>query len=72
MHTIQTNFANKEMESINDVLWEVYLLKAAFPTLVKVLQIAFIIAVSTAECEQSFSALKRIKTILHSTMFKQT
>ena len=43
---------NKEMESINDALWEVYLLKEAFPTLVKLLQIALTIAVSSAQCEQ--------------------
>ena len=62
---------NKEMESINDVLQEVYLLKEAFPTLVKLLQIALTIAVSTAQCEWSFSALKRIKTFLRSTMSEQ-
>ena len=28
---------NKEVDSISDVLWEVYLLKAAFPILVKLL-----------------------------------
>ena len=59
------------MDSINDVLREVYLLKAAFPTLIKQLQIALTIAVSTAECERSFSALKRIKTFLRSTMSEQ-
>ena len=62
---------NKEMESINDVLREIYLLKEAFPTLVKLLQIALTIAVSTAQCEQSFSALKRIKVFLCSTMSEQ-
>ena len=59
---------NKEMESISDVLREVYLLKEAFPILVKLLQIALTIVVSTAQCERSFSALKRIKTFLRSTM----
>ena len=62
---------NKEMESINDVLREVCLLKEAFPTLVKLLQIALTIAVSTAQCERSFSALKCIKIFLHSTMSEQ-
>ena len=62
---------NKEMESVNDVLQEVYLLKKAFPTLVKLLQIALTIAVSTLQCERSFSALKRIKTFLRSTMSEQ-
>ena len=59
------------MNSINDVLREVYPLKLAFPTLLKLLQIALTIAVSTAECERSFSALKRIKTFLRSTMPEQ-
>ena len=62
---------NKEMESISDVLREVYLLKEAFPTLVKLLQIALTIAVSSAQCELSFSALKCIKTFLRSTMSEQ-
>ena len=53
---------DKDLNSINDVFREVYLLKSAFPTLHKLLQIALTIAVSTAECEWSFSAIKRIKT----------
>ena len=56
------------MESINDVLF----IKKAFPTLVKLLQIALTIAVNTVECERSFSALKRIKTFLCSTMSEQS
>ena len=48
----------KDLNSINDVLREVYPLKSAFPTLLKLLQIALTIAISTAECERSFSALK--------------
>ena len=56
---------------VNDVLQEVCLLKEAFPTLVKLLQIALTIAVSTSQCERSFSALKRIKTFLCSTMPEQ-
>ena len=60
------------MESTNDVLREVYLLKEAFSTLVKLLQIALTIDVSTtAQCERSFSALKRIKNFLHFTMSEQ-
>ena len=62
---------NKEMESINDVLREVYLLKEVIPTLVKVPQIALTKAVSTTQCERSFSALKCIKTFLRSTMSEQ-
>ena len=43
-------------------------LKNAFPILVKLLKISLSISVSTAECERCFSALKRIKTYLRSTM----
>ena len=59
------------MESINDALREVCLLKEAFPSLVKLLQIALTLAVSTAQCEWSFSAPKRVKTFLRSTMSEQ-
>ena len=39
--------------------------------LVKLIQIALTIAVSTAHCERSFSALKRTKNYLRSTMTQQ-
>ena len=60
-----------DMESVGDVFRELVPLKVAFPTLLKAIQIALTIAVSTAECERSFSALKRIKTYLRSTMTEQ-
>lgn len=63
--------AGKEIESIVGVLSEVYPSKAAFPTLVQLLQIGLTTVVSTAQCERSFSALKRIKTYLRSTMGEQ-
>ena len=59
------------MESIlckTDVFKELIPLKEAFPTLYRILQIALTICVSSASCERSFSALKRIKTYLRSTM----
>ena len=58
----------KDMDSISDVIRELYLLEDAFPTLLKLLQICLTIPVSTAECERSFSAMKRIKTYLRTTM----
>ncbi len=58
----------KDMDSISDFLLEISPLRTAFPTLVKLLQIALTMVVSTASCERSFSALKRIKTYLRSTM----
>lgn len=63
--------ARKELEDISDVLMELAPLKLAFPTVVKLLQIAMTVCVSTAKCERSFSALKRIKTYLRSSMSKQ-
>lgn len=50
------------------VLCELSPLRTAFPLLVKLIQIALTIAVSTAHCERSFSVLKRIKSYLRSTM----
>ena len=61
----------KTMECTADVLKELSPLKEAFPTLLKLLQIALTICVSTASCERSFSALKQIKTYLQSTMHEE-
>ena len=66
-HTLQ----GKEMLTTNDVLKELFPLKTAFPNLVKLLQFVLTIIVSTAFCERSYSALRRIKTYLHSTMSEQ-
>ena len=41
----------QELETINDVLTAVIPLKAAFPKLVKLLQLSLTIVVSMAECE---------------------
>lgn len=62
---------DKNITTINDVLLEIVPLREAFPVLVKLLQIALTIVVSTAECERSFSTLKRTKTYLRSTMSEQ-
>ena len=64
----QRSLVGRSMTSIGDVIREIYPLKAAFPNLLKLLQITLTIAVSTAECERSFSAMKRIKTYIRSTM----
>lgn len=50
--------AKKTMESIGDVLKDLYPLKEAFSTLLRLLQIALTICVSSAFCQRSFSALK--------------
>ena len=61
----------KELQSVVDVIHQVLPLATAFPTLKKLLQISLTISVSTAQCERSFSALKRIKTYLRTTMVEQ-
>ena len=61
----------KELREIIDVLREPSPLRAAFPLLVKLIQIGLTLAVSTAHCKRSFLALKRIKNYLRSTMSQQ-
>ena len=61
----------KALNEVIDVLRELSPLRTAFPVLVKSIQIALTIAVSTAHCERSFSALKGIKSYLRSTMTQQ-
>jgi len=56
------------LESVRE-FWEVASgFDSAFSELKKLLQIALTIIVSTASCECSFSALKRIKSYLRTTM----
>ena len=59
---------NKDLNSVTDVYRHILPLQAAFPTLKKIIQIALTLAVSTAQCERSFSAVKRIKTYLRTVM----
>ena len=66
-HTLK----EKNITTINDVLSEIVPLKKVFPVLVKLLEIALIVVVSTAECERSFSSLRRTKTYLRSTISEQ-
>ena len=59
---------DKTMENIGDVLCELAPLNLVFPSLIKIVQIAITIGVTTAKCECCFSALKLIKTYHRSTM----
>lgn len=56
----------KDLETISDVLLQLQPLKEAFPTLVRLLQIAMKTCVSFVQCESCFSALKCIKSYLWS------
>ncbi len=59
------------VNTIIDVISSLIPLKDAFPELLQLTRISMTVAVNTAHCERSFSALKRIKTYLRSTMSKQ-
>ena len=61
----------KELSHTSEVLVFLTSLPRAFPNIIRLFRIALTISVSTAECERSFSALKRIKSYLRSTMGEQ-
>ena len=60
--------AGKQIETISDVLLALQPFREAFPTLIRLLQVAMTICVSSAQCERCFSALKRIKTYVRLTI----
>ena len=64
----KASLRGKDMENIGDALRELAPLKVAFPCQIKVVHIALTLAMSSATCERSFSALKQIKTYRCSTM----
>ena len=51
----------KDIVTIAGAIHQLLPLKAAFPELLKLLQIALTLCISTAQCERTFSCLKRIK-----------
>ncbi len=59
------------VNTIINVISSLIPLKDAFPELLQLTRISMTVAVNTAHCERSFSALKRIKTYLCSTMSEQ-
>ena len=65
------SLSGQNLETTMDVYRNLLPLQAAFPTLIKLYQIALTLAVSTAQCERTFSALKRIKSYLRTTMSEQ-
>ena len=67
----QKTLVPSTLSTLSDVFLFLCSLQAAFPNLIELIRIAMTIVVSTAHCERSFSALKRIKTYLRSTMGEQ-
>ena len=64
-------FKEKSMREMISILTTDTSIQSLYPNLSKLASIAAIIPVSTAECERSFSAMKRIKTALRN-RFKTT
>ena len=60
-----------DLNEISDALKELAPLKTAFPTVIKLLQLAMTISVTSAKCERTFSTLKRVKSYLRSTMTEE-
>ena len=61
----------KSLSSLKDVFIDILPLKSSYPTLFNLYKIILTIGVSSAECERSFSTLKRVKSYLRSTMTEQ-
>ena len=61
---LDTNFKEKSMREMINIFVTDSSLQLLYPNLSKIATISAIIPVSTAECERSFSAMKRIKSPL--------
>ena len=59
---------SEPLEKTNEVILKLLPLKDAFPTLISLLRLSLTISVTTASCERTFSALKKVKSYLRSTM----
>ena len=57
-----------DAKTMLDVLRALKPLKAAFPRVIKLIQLALTLPVSTASCERSFSCIRRVKTYTRTTM----
>jgi len=57
-----------KVQTLHGVVAVLLPLKAAFPRLLAVYQVALTLPVSTASCERSFSCAKRVKTYLRTSM----
>lgn len=60
---------DKENITLNDV--KKVLTKQTFPNLYKLFQVALTIPISSSTCERSFSAMRRIKTWLRTSMLQE-
>ena len=61
----------KKLDTTNDVLLSLLPLTETYPNLVRLIRIALTIAVSIAQCKQSFSTLRLIKSYLRPAMYEE-
>ena len=66
--TLARSVLKDESENMLAVYTRVLPLSSAFPTIKKLLHVALTLVVSTAQCERSFSALRRITNHLRTKM----
>lgn len=72
VHEARQYLAKQEnIQELSDVIVSLLAVKQAFPELLKLLNIALTLGVTTASCERSFSCLKRLKTYLRSAMTEE-
>ena len=62
------SLVGKSIEDTNDIILELLPLQAAITAILNPLQISMTIAVSSTLCERNFSALKRVKSYVRTSM----
>ena len=71
-HLLSGSYRGESMQGVLKTLASGPALAAMYPCLSKLACIALILPISTAECERSFSAMKRVKTELHNRLITTT
>lgn len=68
---IMKNMLQSKKDEVNEENLRKHIKKEYCPNLYKLLQVAIALPVSSANCERSFSAMRRIKTWLRTTMLQE-
>ncbi|XP_060863223.1 zinc finger MYM-type protein 1-like [Metopolophium dirhodum] len=69
--TVARNCINKINNDFNIDDLKITIKKEIFPNIYKMLQVALTLPVSSATCERSFSAMRRIKTLVRTSMHQE-
>lgn len=68
--TVAKHYLNKSNNNLTLEDFKNTIKQEVFPNLYKMLQVAFTLPVSSATCERSFSAMRRIKTWVRTSMLQ--